>query len=184
MKAADGKGPRIYSDDLKMKVCNCPIHQGKAIPLDQFWKFKTGKRVGKPLSRCIAGEKLQSGYDPGRSGFVLYSRVRFIFRELESRIGRAETCRRAEISPNFWWRHHNENGLLKPYVRKETAIRAMTLLVELRANNVTRHKKSIRHGAAARGRKERIPMYSRPTDFNGRSNDQEAEYRRSRRSAA
>lgn len=178
MKRAAGAvhGELKYSDDGTMKMCNCPIHQGTLVPLAQFWYFKKGKRKGLPFSRCIDGTKLEKGLDPKRSGLVPYSRVRFIFRELEFRLGRTEACRRIGVSTRgFWMRHEGNRPNPGKQLRKDVVIRAIAVLRAAREIEEARHKDSIRHGAAARGREERTPVKRR--EFNGK-NEFENELRR------
>jgi hypothetical protein len=173
-----GKGPRIYSDDLKMKVCRCSIHNGQLVPLEKFWTFKHGKRKGLPSSRCIDGERIYRGRNPLQSGFVPYYRVRFIFLELEFRIGRYETGRRIGVSQNFWWRHESRIPKSR-FVRKATVVRAISVLRYLRENDEVRHRDSIKHGASARGRKERVPVERK--DFNGKWDSENERKRVARR---
>jgi hypothetical protein len=170
-------GPVKYSDDMTMKVCNCPIHQGALVPLEKFWYYKKGKRKGLPFCRCIDGTKLSKGLNPKRSGLVPYARVRFIFLELEFRLGRAEACRRVGVSARSFWPRH-EGGTRPNYtkqLRKDVVVRAITVLRAAREIDEARHKDSIRHGAAARGRTERTPVKRR--EFNGK-NEFENELRR------
>lgn len=164
-----GKGPKIYSDDYSMKVCTCPIHNGALVPIEKFWTFKKGRRKGLPLSRCADGERIWHGRNYLQSGYVPYTRVRFIFLELEFRLGRYETGRRIGVSQNFWWRHESKYPKNR-YVQKATVSRAISVLRYLRENEIARHRDSIRHGAAARGRKEKKPVNKK--DFNGRRDDE------------
>lgn len=166
-----GKGPKVYGNGTKR--CNCPIHKGAQVPLDQFWVFKKGKRKGMPLSKCIAGIKLLKGRTPDRSGFVPVHRVKFIFEELEARIGRTEACRRIGASCNFYWRL--DQGIYKN-MRKETVATAMAVLKACRERDEVRNRFSIKHGAAARGKKERPrPVHRR--EFNVQKFDVESERR-------
>lgn len=164
-------GPKTVRGNLKR--CNCSVHKGEYIPLDQFWVFKSGRMKGKPMSRCIDALRRQQGREPGVSGFVPLNRFKFVFRELESRIGRAETCRRAGISINFWYRM--DRGITT-HARKATIIRLIAVLRECRKIDEVRHRDSINHGAAARGRKEREVKNRR--DFNLPTGDDELEARR------
>lgn len=126
------------------------------MPLHSFWMHKSGKRKGKPMSQCQACQRVGKGRDP-ESGLVPINRVWFIFIELEQRIGRAETCRRLGISQNMWMRA--ERHIYKSMYRR-TAKAAMLLLRELRNQDESRHPKSIRYGASARGKQERKPQKS------------------------
>lgn len=145
------------------KLCNGPLHkpEGEWMPLHSYFIMKKGSRAGKPLSRCMACDRVYKGRDK-KGGLVPVNRVWFIFEELRARIGKAETCRRLGISINLWYRV--EHRVYRNMYRK-TAKAAMLLLRELRTNNVARHRDSIRHGAAMRGHKEKRPVLR--TEFNG-----------------
>ena len=149
------------------KRCMGPFHQGEYVPLKSFWYFKTGPKKGKPFSRCRACLNYQRFGDT-LHGMVPFAKVKFIFDELTNRLGKAETVRRLEVSQNFFYRRkHNDYK----YIRIGTVARAMVVLKECRENDTRRHKHSIRHGAAARGREERvIEGLGRTNDFyNSRS---------------
>ena len=73
----------------------------------------------------------------------------FVFEELKRRIGKAEACRQLGVSRNMWMRL--ERRIYTKMYRK-TARDAMILLRELRDNDVVHSRRSIRHGAMARGR--------------------------------
>lgn len=167
------KKPGVNTIRGNTKRCNCPLHNGEYVPLDQFWYFKSGRMAGKPMARCIAGTRIQQGKDPGKTGFVPLTRFKFVFRELESRIGRMETCRRAGISINFWMRM--DRGIVTQ-ARKQTMISLISVLREARAHDEVRHKDSIRHGASARGRKER--KVEKKSDLNLPSGDDDAAIKR------
>jgi hypothetical protein len=162
------------------KLCNGPLHgeNGAWLPLRTFWTHKRGARAGKPMSQCIACERVKRGRDPN-SGLIEVDRVYFIFRELQYRLGKAETCRRLGISENLWYRL--DNRIYKKMYR-ETARKAILLLKELRENRVVRHRASIRHGSLARGHREKTVGIGDHADkfYNG-TDDHEAEYRRERR---
>ena len=134
---------------MKTKRCNGPLHKGESLPVDQFWTNKTGRRRGKPFSRCIDC-LIYTRFGHTISGYVPLSRIRFIFLEIENRVGRAEAQKLMGTSQNFYKRLEKQH-----YVRKVTARRAFLVLRELRENNIVRHRDSINHGAKARGHKER-----------------------------
>lgn len=116
-----------------------------------FWVHKIGTRAGKPFSQCVACERVRRGRME-QSGLVLVSRVFFIFEELEARVGRWEAARLIGVSPKLW--HRLDNRVYKR-MYKQTVYKAMVVLQELRDKDVVRHRDSIKHGAAARGRVER-----------------------------
>jgi hypothetical protein len=157
------------------KLCNGPLHgeDGAWLPMRSYWMMKSGTRAGKPMSRCIACERVYRGRDPGTSGLVETDRVMFIFEEIKRRIGKAEACRRLGVTPNLWYRLESR-VYTKMYRR--TVRSAMLLLRELRANDVVLSKKSIRHGALARGKKAKAPENVR--DFYISQTDKENEDRK------
>jgi hypothetical protein len=134
------------------KRCNGPLHNGDYIPLKEFWVHKSGKRKGKPFSQCRHCENYQKFGDTAH-GLVPYSRVKFIFEELENRLGKAESLRR--IGASYSFAYHHRYGYHKG-VRVAIVIRAIKVLQECRENGEVRHRRSIRHGSAARGHQERV----------------------------
>lgn len=165
-------------DGEKQKLCNGPLHseEGAWLREQSFWRHKNGKRAGKLMSRCIECEKTARGRHPRTSGFIPVSSVWWIFREIVSRVGKAEGCRLIGISQNMWFRA--ERGVYRN-MRRETARKAIVVLHDLREREVVRHKTSIKHGAAARGRKERVPIDLKDYYYSG--TDADTEYRRKRR---
>jgi hypothetical protein len=157
------------------KRCMGPLHQGEYVPLKYFWHFKKGPRKGKPFARCRACLNYQRFGDT-LHGMVPYAKVKFIFDELTNRLGKAETVRRLEVSPNFFYRRKIDNY---KYIRIQTVARAMVVLKECRENDVRRHRRSIQHGATARGREERvIEGLGRTEDFYNPHSDIFNEYSR------
>lgn len=138
--------PPNYIKDGK-KRCNGPLHKGSFVPLSYFYVFKSGKRKGKPFSRCKSCLAVGK-FGDAVHGLVPYSRVNFIFDELEARIGKAETCRSLGISQNFWMRRRNKTY---KHIRKATVARAIHLLRVLRQKEIAIHRNSIKHGARMRG---------------------------------
>lgn len=157
------------------KRCMGPLHQGEYVPLKYFWYFKKGPKKGKPFSRCRACLNYQR-YGDTMHGMVPFDKVKFIFDELTNRLGKAETVRRLEVSQNFFHRRKIENY---NNIRIGTVARAMEVLKECRENGIRRHKHSIRHGASARGREERvIEGLGRTADFYNSRSDIQNEYGR------
>lgn len=166
-------------DGERHKMCNGPLHGegGAWMPLHSFWTMKSGPRAGKPMSRCIACERVYRGRLVN-SGIVPVSKVYFIFRELEARIGRAEACRRLGMSHNLWWRLDKR---IYKNMEKRTVAKAMGLLQELRDKDEVRHRDSIRYGASARGRVEReVKSW---TDLYRPHGDNHTEYKRKQRAS-
>lgn len=150
------------------KRCNGPLHKGKYIPLSEFWVHKTGVREGKPFSQCKHCKNFRR-YGDTEHGLIPYTRVKFIFDELHNRLGKAETARRLGTSLSFSYRH--SHGQHKT-VRMKTVANAIKVLKKARADREVRHKKSIRHGSAIRGRKERTvnELSHHSTYYNGNMN--------------
>jgi hypothetical protein len=156
-----------------MKRCTGPLCRGRYVPLENFYFHKQGTRKGKPFSRCklcLAHYKFGDGM---AHGWIRFDRVKFIFDELVNRLGKTETLRRVGLSQNFLLRRRKEN---QKFIRKQTVVKAMMVLQEVRANNEVRHRKSIRYGAAQRGRAERVPV--KKADYYSRQDDSENEVRR------
>jgi hypothetical protein len=122
-------GRRLVIRDGR-KMCTGPKHPegGEWVRLSNFSYHKTGPREGKPFSRCKDCSKAGrlKNYR-GVQGRIAISRVRWVFRELETRIGRREVVRRGGFSWNLWGRLENNR-----YVWKWTAYRAINLLREVR----------------------------------------------------
>lgn len=140
---------------IQHKVCRGPNHPegGAWVPLRDFYYHRGTHRNGKPFSRCINCEnipRLKNG--PRRySGLVSISRIRWIFRELERRLGKMETARRLGSSYNLFYRLGKNR-----YIQKQTVARAISLLRELREQDYFRSPQSIHRGAHLRGEEEKI----------------------------
>src|SRR5688500_14109176 len=98
-------GPNYIRGNTKR--CTGPLHNGEDVSLDKFWKLKTGRMAGKPMARCIDCTRLQK-YGHTLTGYIEVHRVRFIFEEMERRVGRAEAARRIGASINFYIRLHKK----------------------------------------------------------------------------
>jgi len=83
------------------KRCTGPLCEGKYVDLRRFWFFKNGRRKGKPFSRCMDCENFRKFGDTNH-GWIEFSKVKFVFDELVSRLGKMETCRRIGVSPNYF----------------------------------------------------------------------------------
>jgi hypothetical protein len=166
------KVPPNYIKDGK-KRCNGPLHKGEFVPLKEFWIHKGKWRTGLPFSQCKHCENYRKFGDTAH-GLVPYSKVGFIFEELENRLGKAETARRIGVSTTFFYRRRRQEY---KNVRIKTVIRAMTVLKECREKNEVRHKRSIIYGAAARGKEERaVNELSRFTNYYNGHSDIRNEY--------
>lgn len=161
-----------------MKFCNGPLHlEGIWLPAttEHFYKRKGGLST-QFLSRCIQCRAHKSRKTKRQIyGYAPVAKVRFIFVELEHRVGRTEAARRI----NF------KNGYLKEiidihsgrkFVEKETVRRAMEELLLCRLNDEVRHKKHIQYGSAKRGLPESSPKNGR--DYYKAHGDSDTERRR------
>jgi hypothetical protein len=149
------------------KRCNGPLHKGEYLDLSEFWVHKGKYRHGLPFSQCKHCENYNKFGDTAH-GLVPYSKVGFIFAELENRLGKAETARRIGVSISFFYRRKRQEY---KNVRLGTVINAMRVLKECRESGEVRHKRSITYGASARGQEERVVAeLSRYANYyNGRS---------------
>lgn len=109
-------------------------------------------------------------------GMVFVEPIRFVFIELENRLGVTEAQRRINM-PNDRFRAIINRR--QKTVQKATALRAIDTLREVRRKDEVRHKHSIKRGAYLRGEEELRPVV--PNDFYSRQDDSEAERRRRER---
>lgn len=165
-------------DGVRHKRCNGPLHieGGELLPLRLFWIHKSGVREGKLFSRCRDCSRIDKGRT--NSGYIHVDSVRKIFDEIEARLGRAEAARRLNSDTKLYIRL---NSGKKMYFEKATVQRAMILLRELRMKDEVRHRDSIKHGAAARGHKEKIVMERK--DLYKPHGDDNAEQKKAKRRA-
>lgn len=89
-------------------------------------------------------------------------------------MGKAETARRVGVSISFFYRHRH--GHYRK-VRMRIAISAVRVLQECRKNGEVRNRRSIIHGAAARGREEKlVNELSKMDNYYNRHSDIHNEY--------
>jgi hypothetical protein len=154
--------PTGYPSQIKiingvlMKFCCGPAHRGgKWIPITEFrtrYTLRTHpENLGAPRPHCKWCESARVGSER----YVDVAKVRWIFIELQDRLGKRETARRLGRSVNWLWKFNHGRHLR---MRADTVRRGIQLLREVRATNEVRHRDSIIHGAAARGRKEKVPQ--------------------------
>jgi hypothetical protein len=148
-----------------------PLCQGNYTSLTRFWFFKSGRRKGKPFSRCRDCLNYQR-WGSTDHGWVPYNKIGFVFEELQFRLGKMETCRRIGVSINYFSRRLHED---RTRVNMNIARRAMLELMKCRENNEVRHKDSVHRGTTARGEKDRIPI--REKDYYSTSYDYEKDQR-------
>lgn len=156
---------RITPSGRVQKLCTGPKHRagGEYIPIKRFKVHKSGRRQGKPYSRCEDCHKHERIKNwTGHHGLIAIDTllegttltVASVFEELAKRLGIVESARLCGLS------YHVFNGVLKKrqkQVRKESLSKVLRALRKLRQENGRRHPLSIKHGAAARGHKERTP---------------------------
>jgi hypothetical protein len=155
------------------KRCNGPLHNGEYLSLDEFWVHKGSWRHGKPFSQCKHCLNYRKFGDTGH-GLVPFIRVKFIFEELENRLGRTESLRRIGVSHNFYYHHRDGRHKM---VRVGIVIAAMKELKKCREEGEVRDRRSINYGATARGRDERVVTeLSRFTSYYNGHSDIRNEY--------
>jgi transposase-like protein len=156
------------------KLCTGPLHrEGEFIKVDDFYR----RGNGKVRPQCKACEAYYLNSEP----LVSMASMQFAIRECIFRIGKAETARRLGIATKTVSGWISKSPSRPKYIKRRNARALISLLTELRSTNEARHRASIKHGASARGRTERIPK--RTKDFNG-ANDFENERKRKSRADA
>lgn len=173
--------PRGWSIRNGMKKCRCPLHwgengEGTWLPVSEFRIYRSGKRKGQLLAWCLLGTaaKRNKRFD-GQTGYVPTHRVYFAVRELVAKIGKAETVRRTEID----W--DTLKALLDQeyeHCQKRVAAAIFRALYDVREKGEVRHRDSIIHGAAVRGRLEKVPKTR--DDFYDKASEHEQELDRAR----
>lgn len=177
---------------LKKKLCTGPCHEegGELVPIEEFYFHKSGLRKGQPVSRCRRcinynkvtgkGKKIAN---QGETGLVSSQRYRWVFEEIIRRVGVEEAARLMQCSTSTLravrLMPHRLDRPPQKHIQKHTAVRALRVLRELRAENVVRHKSSIAHGAKKRNRNEKTPVNRR--DFYVNYGDNEKEVKRQER---
>lgn len=160
------------------KICRGPGHDKPTLlPATNkyFVIHKSGTKAGKLYNRCRLCMNWEKILTPGLSGYVSASIIKIYFQEGIYRVGINELSRRTNINDGTIRKIINKKC---KYVQKRTVQKLMIELISMRLKDEVRHKKSIKHGSAIRGRKEKIPTDVR--DFNGK-NVAEEEYDRNRR---
>lgn len=165
------------------KLCTGPGHDEPTwLPATEkyFHVRHSEYRDGQFVSRCrlcVNWEKLKS---PGISGYVSLDIAHPFFLEAVNRVGHEEVARRIGMNPD------NLRKILqkqRTYVQKRNLRKLMLELISMRRKGEVRHRDSIRHGSAKRGRSEKAPKNR--IDFYSQASDEEAAYRRElRRSRA
>jgi hypothetical protein len=85
---------------------------------------------------------------------VSFHRIEFAVTELIHRLGKSEAARRIGISKQQISHYANHSPR---WVRRETALKILAALAQVRAEDLVRHKDSIHNGAYLRGRSEKKP---------------------------
>lgn len=153
-------------DGRKHKRCRGPLHKdGRWLPLENFIYPN-----GKIRSQCKACD---SHYKGSESLVPLTNFYLAQFQFCINCLGIMEASRRIEISQSALW-SIRRNKVRK--IKAKTARKVLLLVKTLNDTGEVRHRLSIRHGAKARGRKERIPTAR--NDFYKRSGDLDTEQHR------
>jgi len=169
-----------------MKLCRGVLHRNPENPdgtwlpaTEEYWAPKAdslSKTFWTPCRQC-KHETINKNKRPAY-GYVSIGRVRFVFVELQRRLGNAEASRRVYGSSSsagkLSWVLKNQQ-----YVEKETARKAMEELRRCRASNEVRSKYDIKRGNYLRGKKERPPQ--RWKDYYVVEGDEQAEQVRRKR---
>lgn len=163
-------GPKVVVNGKKK--CNGPLHEGAWLPTSRFY-IRTYRRkrqdgsIKETLyyeSSCKACTHLKRGWNNnGVVGYVKVTQAVYnVFWEIEGRVGRVEAARQIGISTrNFKYIISKR----RTTIRASTLQKAINTLSRLRANNVVRHRKSIKRGAMARGETERKVTTHKSTSF-------------------
>ncbi len=176
------------------KMCYGPLHdEPTMLPLTDFYlrnKKNPAQGYAQYCRYCRHYEMMLSvGYGKIQ-GFVKRDDVWWIFEEIVRKIGIMEACRRLEMSQQTMWairhgvsRRKNAPGVRtkKKWVKAEIAQRAILLLKELRDNHEVISRRSIKLGAAMRGKEVKPPEGK--FDYEVPTGDNDVEKRRARRQA-
>lgn len=154
---------------VEHKLCTGPLHKdGEFIKLSDFYV----RGNGNVRPQCKFCEVSYKNSEP----WVPMEQMQFALKECIFRIGKAETARRLGIPQKTMSAWITKQPYRTKYMKRRNARALILLLAELRAGNEARHRASIHHGAAQRGRAEKIPKNR--SDFNG-ANDLVIEKRKS-----
>jgi hypothetical protein len=155
------------------KLCRGPSHTEPVhVPLDRF--PRRSDRPSGHASRCADctnWEKLKHHHGNGGHGYEYVSRYRWIFDELNNRLGHNETARRIGLS---------RSGLLllrtrNLRVRRITLRRAIVALRQARAHDEVYSRASIHYGLNRPGYQPTRPRHER--DYVNTRSDHENELR-------
>lgn len=153
-----------YSIKDGMKLCAGPTHPegGTWLPATEQYFYKRLNGLSPSFhshcKRCRSHRVAKKKLDSLAYGYVMVSRFRFVFEELERRLGRKEAARRCGMASHHRWQSIMEGKQRR--VQKRTIERAMNALLEARINNEVRHRRDIKWGRAARG----LPEVLKPVD--------------------
>lgn len=158
----------------KHKLCRGPDHGtgGQWLPVEHFIY-----RNGKIRARCRACESRAKGSE---NLVLLSDSYAAQVEHIVNRLGVMETSRRLEIAQASLWNIRNKRV---QKLKARTARKILLLVKTLNETGEVRHKKSIKHGAKMRGRKERVP--NGKNDFYKTTGDLEnAQHRLARKNQA
>lgn len=163
-------------DGQLMRLCSGPSHDEPTwLPATEkyFYKRKSGHMAGYLDHKCRLCRVWKPGIPLDEGGWVAIEHVGPFFLEGVRRVGLSEFARRVGITRVNM--RYIINGKRR-FVYKRTAKRAMLELVSMRRKGEVRHRHSIRHGSAVRGREEKVP--SKRQDFYHPTGDDDLEARR------
>jgi len=143
------------------KFCRGPLHRdGAWICVDDFYLNKSKSKQGKGIYRSHC-KRCENFYHYGKMNWLVpREQIEFAVEELIRKLGTVETARR--LGRTGTWMRLFKHGEIRR-VQYRTAEVILRTLFEVRKTGEVRHRLSIKHGAAARGRAERKP--SQPRDF-------------------
>lgn len=137
------------------KLCKGVLHrEGHFVPVTNYYKGREARRE-KLRNFCIDCDYARKGSERGVVVTQLWMNW---LDEIVNRVGVAEGCRRLGMS-DAWYRWMQRTKPRK--MHRKTARKIVRTLRELRADNVVRHRDSIRHGSEQRGHRERVPTHPR-----------------------
>jgi hypothetical protein len=173
------RGTRLI-EGVEHKICSGPSHDVPTwLPADDkyFYRHKSGSREGKLTSRCRLCTNWYKLSSPGESGYVRIMDVQKFVRELVGRIGKAETARRSQISPQTLWRIMNCDDHTQMIV-KRTVRKLMLQVISARRKGEVYHKKDIRGGINNRKRLKPLRPITSQRDLYYPHGDNDNEARR------
>lgn len=154
---------------VQHKLCKGPLHRkGSWVCVDDYFK----RPDGFPRPHCKACESFHRGSERMIPAKKYLPWIEHII----DRLGIIETARRLEISQQSLWRITNGKSTK---LKRRTVRKIVALHIELRKTREVRHRDSIRHGAAQRGRPEKPIKYKKDLYRKGYGDDDTLRKRKS-----